>query len=148
MYPHPYRNESYTVYIFLIFSSRQQHWSISSSWKFQVSPDNKDDSALQLPTRHTHTLHVVSHHSKFCHVYFCPFPLSKCKCEQMWISVWAVRAALSVSARVFIQSSCCPVTLIASPRLLPPIMLGCNPHQLMTCQGFHVISQPFQETTL
>lgn len=27
-------------------------------------------------------------------------------------------------------------------------MLGCNPHQLITCRGFHVISEPFQETTL
>lgn len=27
-------------------------------------------------------------------------------------------------------------------------MLGYNPHQLMTCWGFQVISQPFQQTTL
>lgn len=34
-----------------------------------MSPDSKNDSALQLPTRHAHALHVVNH-SILCQVYF------------------------------------------------------------------------------
>lgn len=38
--------------------------------------------------------------------------------------------------------SCCRVTLIAPAESLPPITLGCNPHQLMNCQGFQVQGKP------
>lgn len=85
--------------------SLHQSSHLKCSFRFNVSPPMQEwilysvhislfllqTTALKylhiLPMRHIHALHVVSHHSKLCHVYFCPFPMSKCKCEQMWVDV-------------------------------------------------------------
>lgn len=136
---------------FYFFTDNSIEISISTWLKLHASVNRQGGAELQVHTHHSAGASAYGQLSlKALSLYISvPFSLSKCKCcEQAWIWAWAVGAALSVSEGVLIQSSCCPVTLIASAGLLPPIMLGCNPHQLMTCQGFHVISQPFQQTIL